>query len=73
MSSDTSPEAARVQAEVHRRLTAAQKLEIACQLSAFVRAFLYERIRDKNPNLDHRGVIRELIWQLYGIRVPVER
>jgi hypothetical protein len=69
MNSDTSPEAARVQVEVYRRLTAEQKLEIACQLSAFVRALSYERIRKKDPHLDDLGARRQLIWELYGIRV----
>ena len=69
MKSDTSPEAARVHTEVYRRLGAGQRLEIACQLSEFVRALCYERIRKNNPALDDLGARRQLIWELYGIRI----
>jgi hypothetical protein len=69
MTSDTSPEAARVQSEVYRRLGAGKRLEIACQLSEFVRALSDARIRKKNPNLDDLGARRQLIWELYGIRI----
>jgi hypothetical protein len=69
MTSDTSPEAARVQTEVYRRLGEGRRFELACELSEFVRALCYERIRKENPTLDDLGARRQLVWELYGIRI----
>ena len=65
---DTSSEAARVQALVHRRMGGPRKLLMACQMSDAVRALASARIRSRNPELNEREVRDELIWELYGIR-----
>jgi hypothetical protein len=68
MNSDTSREAARVQAEAHRRMGASRRLELAFRMSSFVRALAEARIRAKNPGYDPTEVRDRLIWELYGVR-----
>jgi hypothetical protein len=65
---DTSIEAARIQALVHRRMGGPRKLLIACQMSDAVRAMACARIRSRHPELNERGIRDELIWELYGVR-----
>lgn len=70
MHTDTSPEAARIQAEVWRRMTPARRLEIAFELSAFVRELARQRIARRHPDWGEAELRDALIWELYGIRVP---
>lgn len=65
---DTTPEAARAQAAVHRALGAARRFEIACEMSDAVRSIARGRIKAKHPDLDETGVGDELLWELYGFR-----
>jgi hypothetical protein len=65
---DTSIEAARIQALVHRRMGGARKLLMACQMSDAVRAMATARIRARHPELNERDIRDELIWELYGVR-----
>lgn len=65
---DTSAEAARVQAAVHRRLGGVRKFLIACQMSETVRALACARIRARHPEFDDAAVREELLWELYGYR-----
>ena len=65
---DTSSEAARIQALVHRRMGGPRKVLMACQMSDAVRAMACARIRSRRPELDERGIRDELIWELYGVR-----
>lgn len=65
---DTSPEAARIQAAVHRRLGAARRFEIACEMSEAVRSIARARIGAKHPVYDEAAVEDELLWELYGFR-----
>ncbi len=68
MNLDTSSEAARVQTEIHRRLGAARRLEIACEISESVRQLACVRIRSKHPEFDETAIRDQLIWELYGVR-----
>lgn len=66
---DTSREAARVQAEVHRRLGPDRRVEIALELSEALRELACDRIRAQFPELDEIGVRNRLVWELYGVRL----
>jgi hypothetical protein len=65
---DTSPDALRVQAEVHRRLGGAHNILVACRMSDSVREIARARIRAQHPELDETGVQDELTFELYGFR-----
>jgi len=65
---DTSSDAARVQALVHRRMGGPRKLVMACQMSDAVRAMASARIRSRHPELNEREIRDELVWELYGVR-----
>lgn len=65
---DTSSDAVRVQALVHRRMGGPRKLLMACQMSDAVRAMASARIRSRYPELSEREIRDELIWELYGVR-----
>jgi hypothetical protein len=67
---DTSPEAARAQAEAYRRLRSSRRFEIACELSQAVRRLALDRIHRKRPDLDESATRELLVWELYGIRRP---
>ena len=65
---DTAPEAARVQADVYRRMGGAERVRIACELSDEVRAVARAGIRARHPELDDEAVEDRLLWELYGFR-----
>ena len=65
---DASPEAARVQAVVHRKLGVARRFGLACDLSDAVRSIARARIPGKHPEYDESAVKDELMWELYGFR-----
>lgn len=65
---DTTAEAAEVLARVHRQLSGARKIIIACQMSDSVREMARARIRVSMPQLDEASVREQLIWELYGVR-----
>ncbi len=68
MAHDTTPEAARIQAEVLRGLGASRRLEIACRMSEAVRTMAITRLRAQHPSLDPAAIRDLLIFELYGIR-----
>lgn len=65
---DTTPEAARIQAEVHRKMGAARRFELACKMTDEIRSITRQRIRARQPAYSEREVTDELIWELYGFR-----
>ena len=69
MERDTTPEAARVQADVQRRLGAARRLDIAFEMSEAVRAMLRERLHAQRPELDKDHLHLALVEELYGVRI----
>lgn len=64
---DTTPDAAAVQTEIHRRLGAEGRLRLAGQMSEVARSFAKAGIIARHPGLDEAGVAAELIRQLYGV------
>jgi hypothetical protein len=55
-SADTHPEVARILLEGYRRMTPAQKLQRACDLSEATRQMAAARIRSMYPDADDRQV-----------------
>lgn len=68
MSLDTTPEAARVQAEIIRALGPEGRLRLACQMSDMVRELARARIRGWHPDWTDDQVRDELLFELYGFR-----
>jgi hypothetical protein len=78
---DTTPEAARVQREIFRRMSPSRRLELACQMSDFVRGIVAAGVRSRHPDYDDNqvklAVIRltigdELFHKAYpGVKVAV--
>jgi hypothetical protein len=64
---DTTPEAAAVQTEIHRRLGATGRFRLAVEMSETVRSFARAGIRFRHPELDEAGVNAALMQQLYGV------
>jgi hypothetical protein len=65
---DTSVEAARIQAEIHRRMGPAGRLALAGRLSVTVRLLALSRLRAAHPEMSE-GQIRDLLTrELYGVR-----
>ena len=69
MERDTTPEAARIQANVLRRLGPARRLDIAFELSETVRAMVRERLHAQHTELDEPHLRMALVEELYGIRI----
>lgn len=68
MAIDTSLEAARIQTDIQRRMTAPERLRLALQMSEMFRQQALTRIRAHKPELDERGAMHQLIFELYGVR-----
>ncbi len=66
--SDTSPDAMRAQIEAQRRLGGAQRFRTACMMSQTLRDLAIARIRAMHPELDERGILDQLLADLYGFR-----
>jgi len=66
---DTSPEAARIQAEVQRNLGGARRAQIALEMSVLTRDTVRNRIRSRHPEFTDREIMRALVLELYGIRL----
>jgi hypothetical protein len=49
VAADTSLEAARVEAEIFRRMPAARRLQLACEMSDYVRALSVAGVRRRHP------------------------
>ncbi|HEY5282119.1 MAG TPA: hypothetical protein VIM14_04950 [Polyangia bacterium] len=69
MERDTTPEAARIQADVLRRLAPAKRLDIAFEMSETVRSMVRERLHAQHPGLDGPHLRIALIEELYGVRI----
>jgi hypothetical protein len=67
---DTTPEAARVQAEAHRRMGPAARFRVARDMSESFRRVALERIRAQHPELSDAQCRSQLVWELYGVRIP---
>jgi hypothetical protein len=47
---DTTPKAALVQREIFRRMSPSRRLELACEMSDFLRGIVAEGIRSRHPD-----------------------
>lgn len=70
MPSDTSPEAAAIQAEIFRRMTPAQRLKLALEMSESMRNVALAGLRSRRPDLNEEELSRELIRNMYGFTPP---
>lgn len=57
-----------MQARIHRAMSGARKVLIACQMSDAVRSMAIARIKTAHPALDEAGIREQLVWELYGFR-----
>lgn len=63
---DTSVEAARLQAQIHRRFAPADRLEMAIEMSEFARELTRAGLRSRHPSLSGVELERELTRQIYA-------
>lgn len=70
MALDTSTAAARAHDEALRRLGPEGRVQTVCSMSAALREMAEDRIRRSHPELDEQGVTDQLIFELYGVRIP---
>jgi hypothetical protein len=59
--SDTSPEAAEVQAAIMRKKTGEERLEFAFEMCATARELCLSRLRAQHPEWNHRDFMKELL------------
>ena len=64
--SDTHPDAAGIQLEIFRRMTAEQRLRLAMEMSESIRQVALAGLRSRRPDLDPDGLSRELLHIMYG-------
>lgn len=66
---DTTTEAARIQAEIHKRMGPAGRLALAGRLSVTVRQLALSRLRAVHPEKSEVQIRALLIRELYGVRL----
>ncbi|HVI10661.1 MAG TPA: hypothetical protein VND65_20395 [Candidatus Binatia bacterium] len=64
--SDTSPEAARVQLEIYRRMTPAERLRMALEMSDSIRNVAMAGLRSRHPDWGEKELRQELMRIMYG-------
>ena len=70
MSSDTSPKAAAIQQEVFRRMTSAERLRLALEMSESMRNVARAGLRARHPELNANELSQELMRVMYGFVPP---
>ena len=68
---DTSLAAATVQRDIFRRMTTAERLRLALEMSESLRNIALAGLRSRRPELDTDGLSRELMRIMYGIVPPL--
>ena len=63
---DTSPEAAEIQASIHRRMTGEERLRLAVEMSVTARELTLARLRAQHPEWSDRELKRELLRYAFG-------
>ena len=66
MSFDTIPEVSAIQEEIFRRMTTAQRLRLALQMSESLRNVALAGLRSRQPELNANELSRELFRIMYG-------
>lgn len=64
--SDTSREAAAIQFEIIRKMTGAQRLDLAIEMSMFARELALTRLRSEHPGWSDWELKRELLRYTFG-------
>jgi hypothetical protein len=70
---DTSPEAAELQYDIHRRFSPAERLRMAFEMSEFARSLSKAGLRRRRSDLDERGLETELIRMMYGVETSGQK
>ena len=66
MASDTSPEAAAIQAEIFRRMTPAERVKLALEMSDSMRNVALAGLRSRHPEMREEQLKWELMRLMYG-------
>ena len=66
---DTSSDAARRQSEVFRRMSGAERVDVACRMSEAARALTVAGIRHRHPEWTDDQIHHALVQQLHGPEV----
>jgi hypothetical protein len=66
MPSDTTPEAIAIQQEVFRRMTTAERLRMALEMSESIRNVALAGLRSRRPELTPPELSSELLRLMYG-------
>jgi hypothetical protein len=69
MAFDTDADAAAIQEEIFRRMTTAQRLSVALQMSESLRNVALAGLRSRRPELNPRQLSHELIRLMYGVEL----
>ncbi len=64
--SDTSPEAAEIQAAIHRRMTGVERLRMAMEMSLAARELAAARLRLEHPEWSEHQIKCELLRYAFG-------
>jgi hypothetical protein len=64
--SDTSPEAAEIQASIYRAMTGEQRLKLAMEMSLMARELALTRLRLEHPDWSEWELKRELLRYAFG-------
>jgi len=64
--SDTSPDVTEIQASIHRRMTGAERLKLAFEMSITARELTLARLRARHPDWSDRELKRELLRYAFG-------
>ncbi|HEU0012263.1 MAG TPA: hypothetical protein VFQ45_01195 [Longimicrobium sp.] len=59
--SDTSPQAAAIQDDIYRRMSGAERLRLAFEMSTMVRDLAAARLRNEHPDWSDWQIKRELL------------
>ena len=64
--SDTSPEAAAIQTEIYRRMSGAERVALAWEMSLFARELALSRLRAEHPDWSEWELKREILRYAFG-------
>lgn len=63
---DSDPEATAIQLEIHRRLSGAERLQLAVEMSIMIRELAGARLRREHPGWTESELRRELLRYAFG-------
>ena len=71
MLSDTHPQADAIQRDIIRRMTTEERLRLALEMSQSMRNVALAGLRSRRPDLDDKGLSRELLRIMYDFVPPL--